>query len=445
MNLNKLLIPLLSYLFPLFAIPYISPSGLVGMAIRSSAESYTSHRFLKSELEKDLNPETALLRRLGLLRELEKLHIHNQNQALKKQLTELSKRLLEDPDFLKSLQARYSKNDIDKMISSINRTDNIEFPSDWIKELKAKLGESKINSAESEKVMGLIEKLQDKENKADLINQKNESSSTNKWEKAKTNPSQTESKNTETPRWDNLELSSQDWIKKQSELWVPTLQQWLQSPSGKSLSNFFISLSKNWEKTGQFSPAITRKMSGISRFLPRLSPFISRTSLNQIPKIITPSSHQYRIKGIHFSNLKLTSKSIAIMFLLACFLTLSYVLLSKFQRSFFRAKSIANLSYTNLHLVSPYKEINSRKDLAKAFEDFSFLLLGSEIKTKNHFVIARKLEIIPSFDPERTREAIDFLVHHYEQARYCPENELFQDEIFRRASRELRFLAGEIY
>ncbi|MFM7149998.1 MAG: hypothetical protein ACKO23_09160 [Gemmataceae bacterium] len=440
MSLSNFLISLYIFLFPLYFVPSIA-IGLFGVAIGSSPETHPSHRFLKTELEEDLNPETALLKRLRLSGELKNNYHQDQKGELKKQLTELSKKLLVNPDFLNSLQEKYSKNEIEKIIRSLNQTENIEFPSDWIQVLRAKLGESKFNSVESDKAKSLIDLFQQKEKTGELNNQKSISDVINKSEKARANFPHTKSTNPETPLWSNLESSSQDWIKNQSELWAPFLKKWLQSPSGKTLNTILKTLSKNPENAGKVPPSVTRKMSGISR----LSSIIPRSFFSQIPKINSPSHYKYRIKGIHFSNSIFTSKFIAIILFFACFLISAYALLSKIQKSIFQAKKSFLFSNWRGHWSNPPEEIINRKDLAKAFEDLSFHLVGSEIKTKNHLEIARKLEIIPSLDPERRIEAIRFLVQQYEKARYCPENEPFQDEIFRRANREIRFLAGEIH
>jgi hypothetical protein len=240
-----------------------------------------------------------------------------------------------------------------------------------------------------------------------------------------------------------LPAETADWLKKNLETWMDSLDKWADSPSGKSWRETLREVIANGMSNQSINPEWIQKARGLAGYLPRMDQLLPPRE--NLPGIEMPSMPQP--PPISFSNLsglvpRLSSGGLGNLLVLLLLVVVGVLLTRLGQRM-----ALSRFGPDREKPLGPWpvrpQEVASSEELVRAFEYLAILLLGPAARFRNHRQIAEQLASRPCPDQERHQDGVRFLTELYEQARYAPEGLQLAEPTLLRVRRELCHLSGE--
>jgi hypothetical protein len=232
-----------------------------------------------------------------------------------------------------------------------------------------------------------------------------------------------------------------EWMKDRLDKWTESLEEWLESPSGKQWRETIQDMGRRWGDDSRFF----ERMRGWSGRLPSIDRsmgrWLEKTSAN-LPSW-RPSAPNISMPGTgSWPSLSSGGGSGGALGLLALgALLVVFLLLARKGLGVWEGTGGGGAWRLGPWPVAP-QSVATRDDLVRAFEHLALLCLGRSALTYHHLEVAEQLGQQPAADPSRRREAAEFLARLYERARYAPAEETIRADEMAAARRDLCYLAG---
>ena len=395
---------------------------------------HSSHQRLGGGLEEMTNPETALEERLS--RSRRQRQIKDFEAKLDGDLGKLAAKFLQDKKFLESMKGQISPEEIEQ--------------------LKAKLDAGKFSTNDK----GFRDLLEKARTRPDLGPQERTDLDRFAEKVAKPDlgpippgpnpileiqqgepriPPPSENLPGATP-WQRDPSRSNDWIKGGLDGFIKNMDQWVDTPSGKSWAESLKNLAGRADAGRASTANLGERTSALSRWMGQMSgrnanvqpPRFGNPSLPNMPSLGTPSAS---LSGGSLAG------SGSVLVVLLGLLLLGLILWR--GRDWLTGLRDAGRSAWK---IGPWpvrpEDVTTRGDLVRAFEYLALLCLGPAARTCHHLELGRQIGGQPALDAERRRESATALSRIYERARYTPDQEPLPGEDLRQARRELAYLAG---
>jgi hypothetical protein len=386
----------------------------------------SSHQRLGGGLEDMTNPETALAQRLNMARALRWKKALG-DKPLDGDLARLAKKFLDDPKFLESLKGQFSREDIEQLKGKI-REGKLTANDRSLRDL---LERAKTNPAVTPRDRDALDKIAEK--LPDLARPVGGNSEMPDGRPPV--PPNSQDLPGATP-WQQDPSRANDWLKGSIDGFVKNMDQWADTPSGKSWAESLKNLANRAESGRASTAGLAERTSALSRWLGKMN---GQDSSIQPPRISNPSLPNLPRVGVPSGGSLAGSSSVLVvllgMLLLALLLWRGRDWLSSVRRAGRSAWKLGPWP------VRP-EDVATRGDLVRAFEYLALLCLGPAARTCHHLELGKRIGSQPALDAERRRESATLLSHIYERARYTPDQEPLPGEELRQARRELAYLAG---
>jgi hypothetical protein len=409
-----------------------------------------SHRPINTGLDENLQPEDVLAQRLMDARLRKSLQ---DNKDFQDQLKGLAGKFLRDPDLLKSLAGKIDPEAIERLKKSIGEGD--AFGNDpALKDLfeegknlyeKGKLGK-RLSGDEKDLLKRFGEKLQEQRGGMKPPfgpSTENPPGNPPRVPESVSGPKPDQGPAPEPPAWERLQEKSSDWLKGNVDGWVKNLDQWADSPSGKSWRDTFAEWAKKAAEGQARAPNLAERARGFTRYLPRPSDYLPKNILPRTPEPRLPTLPRINVPGSARMPGVPSASSVPSGKVVVWLIVLGLLAVVLWRGGWWQRLREAQARGWKL---GPWPvrpgEVATRADLVRAFEHLALLNLGPIARTRHHLDLGGLLGAQADLDPDRRREAAGTLARLYEQARYTPDDEALPPELMASARRELAYLAG---
>jgi hypothetical protein len=419
-------------------------------ALRAQAPS-TGTRPSHLPVGTDLGSLDAEARLAGRLMESrDKLRLRDQRAEEQKELQELVKKLLKDPELLKSLSEKFSPRDLERWKESLDQGQGLDS-----KALEKLIKQARIDSFfkpdENNPLKELADKVREQETRRIRPPEGDREGAVQPegTPPAPTGPPPPPRPSTpsqDPSPWTGLPEKPPEWLRGRMDNWVKDLEGWAGAEGNQFVRDTLRELAKHKPETSTLLPKLGERARGLGRYVPRVSlprnilPRPPRTRLPALPRIGSLPGAP-RLSGGPSFTLAGAGKAILWCAVLGLLAVVIWRAGSFWQKH--RAALLASSWRLGPWPVRP-QDVSTRGDLVRAFEHLALLSLGPAARTCHHLELAGRLGAQPALDADRRREAADTLARLYEQARYTPEDETLPAESMRRARRELCYLAGVV-
>jgi hypothetical protein len=409
-----LLAALLAGVSPAFAEPPLVLSG-----------PRPSHRPITGDLEGLLEDDALNERLKGLKPE------GNNSGQVSEEMRKLAEDLLKNPKLLEALKGQLTEKDIKRLREQLGKGKGLEDP-EWKRLMEGLKGKD----VDREKVAKL-EELWKKHGGG------GEEPGNGQGPDAKAaHPGGIRPPTPEPPppdTWDAWKGKLSDWVGKNQDKWIRSLDEVIDSPFGQSWRDALRKA--NLQRKGAGDSALARRARGLAGRLPRLGGYLPKRLPGALRDARLPSL-RYRAPGLPSgsggSSARQAGSALLWVILLVVLAFVLWRTKAWYQRHLAEERSRWRLGPWPVRPGA----VSTREELVRAFEHLALLCLGRPARSRHHLDLARQLAEQPDLDPDRRRSAAAHLAHLYEQARYAPGDEPLPEEELASARRELCYLAG---
>jgi len=247
------------------------------------------------------------------------------------------------------------------------------------------------------------------------------------------------------PRRPDAAPSGDDWLKERLEGWVDSVEGWAQSPSGQSLRDSLLNLTRRRPGESALGADLLERARQLGQRLPRLDKAISSNlgwRGSALPRLGSPNlGLSPSVPSVPDFSARDASRGASTVLVVVVCVVLA-VLVARTAHHFWHERLGGGGNWN----LGPWpvrpQEVANREELVRAFEYLALLCLGPQARTRHHLELAEQLGAQPTLDPDRRRQAAEFLAGLYERARYAPQEETLPPEDLAAARRTLCYLAG---
>ncbi|MGL4555218.1 MAG: hypothetical protein ACRC33_28965 [Gemmataceae bacterium] len=227
------------------------------------------------------------------------------------------------------------------------------------------------------------------------------------------------------------------WMRDRVERWSEDAQKWSKTPAASGWRDFARRMAESKKGGDSLVSGAMGQARGLGGYLPKIGDYLPRNlSVPRLPSVRMPA----------LASPAMPSGGGAGPFIQAALVLLVIAVIAVVLwrgAGWVQAVAAARRSAWRL---GPWPVtidgVRTREHLIRAFEYLSLLLLGRAAQTRHHRDLARGLGAQPDMRPVERQESAGRLAELYEQARYAPPADDLSEDQLEKARRELRRLAG---
>jgi hypothetical protein len=370
------------------------------------------------------------------------------------EVADLARRLLKDPEFVKSLKERMGPGEVERLLERFKRGENLK-ADPALKRLLREEGVADLLGPKDKDVLERWQKGLDPKKGGPGAKQGEGPGDPKKPgpdDKASGPSGASEGPAAPPPsRWDRLEERGSKWVAKNLDGWIDGLDRWVDSPGGRSWRDTLARAARRASASGRDS-GVADRARGLSRYVPRLGQRLQGlvpTSW-RAPRAPAVPRVGGSLSSASSPGLASSGKGLGLILLWVVAVGVLALLLWKVGARYRLGREERRGWRLGPWPVDP-RAVTTRADLVRAFEYLALLCLGPAARTRHHLELAERLGNDPApaqpgaasgGETGRRRAAAEELARLYEQARYAPEDEPLSAGELRAARRDLCYLAG---
>jgi hypothetical protein len=402
-----------------------------------------------------LQPEGQLRRRLERSRAT--LALEREEKKLKQEAQKLAADLLKNPELVEAVKKQLKdKEALDRLQEQV-RSGNLSLNDPALQKLlrEAMRGEGKLTDRQARGLQKLAARLNLNKMPGGLgqPNPENPPAGTNPPDRISgpqmPNPAAMPPAPSppEPSAWERLQAQASDWVKDNIDDWIEHLDEWADSPVGKSWRDALEAVGRRGMPAGG-TAGLSERTRGLTRYLPPVQKYLPRDLGAVFRKAPTPSFPRVgklpKAPGLPSAPAAPGRGALTALLWLLLGAVLAFALWK--SAGWYQAARAARAGVWKLGPwpVAPCA-VSTRGELVRAFEYLALLCLGPAARTRHHLELAEQIGGQGGEDPaqqQARQAAARHLASLYEQARYAPDDQPLPAEEMARARRELEALAG---